>query len=746
MDNPHGTGWKDVTSEFMNCVSKLDLGELLKCDNLTLADSMSAIELMDPKIDSGMLLKKAGRKILSFDQAVEKGNLKINNLEPNELIGIIDESYACLVTWLEGHSLVQTVMTNIYLNEPEKIEDRCLRVFSLSILKITDYLDKLVQSLYCIEEEDFLLNYSRFPLASNISDQKVSNSLEDLCLYYEKCLSNLTASIPNNSNQQPSSNITTTNSNTDTKQTQDQQQSIEQSYDKSTLTALICRLRFTLNFLMCFRSVYKNLLDSPRVIEPQLIKKTIKLIQTTTASCDKNLEKCFAYTDKWMASIEFGIKPNYPDTNQEEDKSAKTTNKVDYPTIMGFDPLINRKFLLPAYPRCPTIKSRPETVEYLKNLIIKLRHCISISSISLNSKSYLKSLELIENFSKYFRPKSCVISRSFSQALYLPNKCLISLKDDLLLSMQDYCEPLIQKLKKDESSMKALDDFLSECSRIFAQAVCIYGFNSSRQHEKYFNLIQHMKDLQYSSFLIDNYFKNSILCLWTTCYMAKFCIKYILAGLELELFSAHEYPYVFWYLYDILYRNEREQLEIAKRTVLESQQLEMDNQQQQPNGNSSNHKNNKKQQRKQKVLYSTTYHDKCLMRIDAYRFLTGGIFLLTYGLRLQGKIRTPSMEFTSEEICFDHRFGGLSVNSVYPFYKETLNRLQKEEDIYREAFEYFQEAKQLFALIDEEDSCLKVCKTNMIVARILSTNVNSFTDREIEFNYDTHPAFPTVKL
>ena len=30
-------------------------------------------------------------------------------------------------------------------------------------------------------------------------------------------------------------------------------------------------------------------------------------------------------------------------------------------------------------------------------------------------------------------------------------------------------------------------------------------------------------------------------------------IRYILSGFELELFSAHEYPYLYWYLYELLF-------------------------------------------------------------------------------------------------------------------------------------------------------------------------------------------------
>lgn len=45
-----------------------------------------------------------------------------------QYLGIIDNSIACLVTWLEGHSLAQTVFINLYAQQPQKIEDKNLKV------------------------------------------------------------------------------------------------------------------------------------------------------------------------------------------------------------------------------------------------------------------------------------------------------------------------------------------------------------------------------------------------------------------------------------------------------------------------------------------------------------------------------------------------------------------------------------------------------------------------------------------
>lgn len=49
----------------------LTLGELLHDPSFGLFEAMSAIEMMDPKMDAGMICNKGRRTIMNFDQAVE---------------------------------------------------------------------------------------------------------------------------------------------------------------------------------------------------------------------------------------------------------------------------------------------------------------------------------------------------------------------------------------------------------------------------------------------------------------------------------------------------------------------------------------------------------------------------------------------------------------------------------------------------------------------------------------------------
>jgi hypothetical protein len=330
--------------------------------------------------------------------------------------------------------------------------------------------------------------------------------------------------------------------------------------------------------------------------------------------------------------------------------------------------------------------------------------------------------------------------------LYLPIRMDAMLKDELCQSLTEYCESVMPIIKKDPSKASTLNEFLNESIVIFHQVVNLYGHNASRQHEKIPFLINSFKNLQYSAFLVNDVLKNNFVYSWTTYYFSKLCIKYVLAGLELELFSPHEYPYVFWYLYEILYRNEKSELEYAKQLLFESQ-ISLDQEAQTNANNSKKPGAGGKRKTKKKTLINTKFHDRNLLLNDALRFLTGGMFLLTYGLKLQGKIRIPSTEFTTEEICFDHRFGSITGVPVYSAYKFTLSRLDKLESIYTEAFDCFSEAKQLLEKLDSgHDGCLTVCKTNMVVARLLASKPDSFAERNVEFCFDRHPSFPTVRI
>lgn len=62
--------WVDITQEFNEAVKELKLGELLHDHLFGLFEAMSAIEMMDPKMDAGMC-NRDYKSTKTFDELVE---------------------------------------------------------------------------------------------------------------------------------------------------------------------------------------------------------------------------------------------------------------------------------------------------------------------------------------------------------------------------------------------------------------------------------------------------------------------------------------------------------------------------------------------------------------------------------------------------------------------------------------------------------------------------------------------------
>jgi len=55
--------WVDVTEQFVSDCAQLELGQLLHDDMFGLFEGMSAVEMMDPKMDAGMVCNQTKRKV-----------------------------------------------------------------------------------------------------------------------------------------------------------------------------------------------------------------------------------------------------------------------------------------------------------------------------------------------------------------------------------------------------------------------------------------------------------------------------------------------------------------------------------------------------------------------------------------------------------------------------------------------------------------------------------------------------------
>ncbi|MCJ1477340.1 hypothetical protein MMC13_006011 [Lambiella insularis] len=165
----------DITKEFISAAQGLGTGQLVKDDYFTLFEAVGALEIMDPKMDSGYL---APGDTLGDDYDV------LCELLPEEVVGIMDQLLCAEVAWHTGHHISQTLFSSLYIDrllwpEPKTLDQACfqrdgtpphdnqmlhlvLRAYCLALIKACDLVHRTIISETYYEEEDFVSNlYNR---------------------------------------------------------------------------------------------------------------------------------------------------------------------------------------------------------------------------------------------------------------------------------------------------------------------------------------------------------------------------------------------------------------------------------------------------------------------------------------------------------------------------------------------------------------------------------------------------------
>ncbi|KAI2798985.1 N-alpha-acetyltransferase 35 NatC auxiliary subunit [Blomia tropicalis] len=663
--------WVDITEDFINASNELKLGELVHDDLFGLFDAMAAIELMDPKMDAGMVCNKS-KKIFSFDEMIDMETIKIDSFTPAELIGIIDDTFSCMVTWFDGHSLAQTVFINLYLHNPNRITCKRLKSFAIVILKIVDMINDFVQQALVYEEEDFQPKTYNFNLASSVSFSKASTMIKVV----EDDLTKLIA---------------------------------ENTTEKNEWKALLVRYNFTKQLFVLLNNYKKQISNNPTSV--QTLKEFLLTINQCLSSCEELLKQ-------WSDTIEFGIKPLV------NDNVVVDHCKPDYPTILGFQPLINQRLLPPSFPRYTKIKSRSDTVNYLR---IKLT-------------------------------PSCVVSRSMLQLFYLPQTGLIFGETLFLKIVKESCKQFIKppvlcnNINLDSGTKDIVDAFFNRCLVPFKNIIQTYGHNRARQREK---IAVDFVVIIEESITLDRYLSNKLnqnfigfLQFWLLYYKLCFMSQYLLSGFELELYSLHEYSYMYMeleYIWDYT-------------TLLLKRVAEMYLQSENSTNGTNCGKNNRKKHTKSKNRnQQLNFHEQEIMYYKGICLLAGAFHRIFLAFTIENKITQPEQNLNTERIRYNHRFlplarfeGGLL---SYDKYKERYDLFDKKsatKQLYIEAGQLLSQGRMQFecvkepSLQDEIQTYVKVAKTNTIVINLLLSGHNTMAKPDLIFTDCTH--FPIIKF
>ncbi|OHE99154.1 Mak10 subunit [Colletotrichum orchidophilum] len=181
----------DITSKFKKAAETLAPGDLVKDGFFTLFESVGALEIMDPKMDSGCL---EAEDSLDVDYDVTRPLL------PEEVLGIIDQLLCHEMAWHVGYPLSQTVLTSVYVESilmpnPATIDDAhfirdangmppapmhaVLRAYCLGLLKTCGNVNERIKNEHYYEEEDFVTNTYNRVLLDDFSVESVRDVLKD---------------------------------------------------------------------------------------------------------------------------------------------------------------------------------------------------------------------------------------------------------------------------------------------------------------------------------------------------------------------------------------------------------------------------------------------------------------------------------------------------------------------------------------------------------------------------------------
>ncbi|XP_031566429.1 N-alpha-acetyltransferase 35, NatC auxiliary subunit-like [Actinia tenebrosa] len=692
--------WIDITEAFRESSIELKHGELVHDNMFGLFEAMSAIEIMDPKMDAGMLCNKT-RKVVQFKPAVEAGMIKIKDFTSDELLGIMDQLMACLVTWLDGHSLVQTVFICLYMHDPFLIEDLCLKAYCIAILKCCEFIRIAVNTAQVFEEEDFQSMTYGFKMGSQVSETRTAGMLKEAEEEISRKLKNARIALK-----------TETNST-------DLQVEIKKN------EAILARLKFLKAFYCAVVAIDKSECNGVTTAK-QLLNTALTLV------------------DPIKKTIQLGL-----------------TADLEKGEMLGFEPLVNQRLLPPSFPRYVLVFDREAAIDYLQLIVKRLIHVCSIVECNL--------LHMIIDFvSEFSKTHPCVLTRSNLQLMVWQNSKLfgrIPGVDVVRDAIKAFNSPpsIAEKssLLNNPKAKEISDLFINRAVRSMKSVTHTLGHNRARQRDKLGQLLEEFASLQDEAdradaelhTLLTKYEpqRQHFACFgsWVLYHTLNIMVQYLTSGFELELYSPYEYHYIYWYL-DFLFGWHMTCLNRAEK-LLQAQEAALE----QKSGRSGK-KNKKKKKASEKAIQE---HQGWRHLFQGMRYLCQGYLRALEGFEIDGKLKKPNFEFSSEQIRFERRF--LPFQTVdtpqpmyYGHYQEFVDMSKakdvKARDLFVLSANLFHQAKLIFDMVsisqEEVALVLKVSKTNLVVMKLAAGGHKQESLNVPTFEFSSHRAFPIIRL
>ncbi|XP_027920615.1 N-alpha-acetyltransferase 35, NatC auxiliary subunit isoform X3 [Vigna unguiculata] len=698
------TVWTDVSPLLDAACQDLQEGELIHGDNFNLFAAMSALEIMDPKMDSGIACT-----YYSLDEAIENGVAPVplsadKTTDVQCVIDIMDHLLACEATWHKGHSLAQTVYSCLYLLRPERTSSHALLHSYCKVIRATcKAILSAVSEARTHEEEDLFTMAYGLPLSGD-GDEKCLSLLNAVEETISRQLRSCKAS---SSKRRVSEDIEPLQNNPD----------LEEGYCK----ALLCRLRFRKHF-------YHLLMSMKR---PQ--GRGLELARKHIATCISEIDYIKKSSDFLRGNAHGMSKQNLENT------TASGCQPI------GFDANLNSRLSAPTPPRSIKILCWEKALEYFMKLLQDLD---VICSYTL-APSLEAALLFVVKFQK---AKPDLVARAHLQLLLVQDGKLYG--RDPIFSMITRATGLPEVAEMHDIQK---NEFMVQLGQLVINLLKILCTNAAWQRRKLGKMLQ---DWRVTYVQLEMAFKGEFeeasktsnnkqkvcfkiyqhILAWVEEQTYWIAFRFLNLGFELELYSVHDYCMVYWYTYVVLIK------------LAEKKHLRM----------SMSSDSAKKKTKKKRDSFKDGEMDNqisaAVLFLQSQIYLSEGLSMMFAALRNEHRIVPPQSPFNTEHEIFIQQFELLQKACVpdhvsYATFKESTVHANFDTlaicDYFKEAQKIAKEVKSSFS--NDPDTMAELRRIEQVAERnSIALNVcraGALDPKlKVSFAFSHHPFYATATV
>ncbi|KAL1554833.1 N-alpha-acetyltransferase 35, NatC auxiliary subunit-like [Salvia divinorum] len=699
------TAWFDVSSLLHRACHDLQNDELITGENFNLFAAMSALEIMDPKMDSGIV-----STYYSVDEAIENGAAPIplsfdRTSDIQCVIDIMDHFLACEATWHKGGSLAQTVFSCTYLFRPERTSSHALLHSFCRVIRATcSALVSAVSDARTNEEEDLFTMAYGLPLKAN-GDEKCLSMIhavdETLCRQLKACKAPV-------SKKTVLEDIEPLQTHLD----------LEEGFCK----AVLCRIRFRKHFyhvLTCLRK--------PQGRGLELAKK--------------HIISCLSELDSMLNTEEFLRHNSACGTVGNEDE--KTTASGCQP--VGFDSTLNSRSAAPTPPRAIKLLSWKKAVNYFQ----KLLHDLDVICSYPLDPVFDGAMRFAVDVQK-FQPD--LVARAHIQLLLVQDGKLYG-RESLFAVI---CKAaLLPEGAKNHDIQKT--ESVQQLGQLLVTLFRVLCANTAWQRRKLGKILQDWRIIyvqlelafrkefgEAASTPVEQDLLLTVckhILIWVEEQTYWIALRFLMLGFELELYSTDEYCMVYWYIYIIL-------IKLAEKTHLKIML-----------SNDSSRRKSKKKKDFVKDVGKDYQVPPVLQLLQCYTYVAQGLMMLLASLRNENKIFLCQGPFNSEHERFVQHFellqkACLPDHASFFSFSETVTNIRfatvSMHNCFKDAQKITKDLRGGFAndpdRLAELRQIEQVAEHNHVALNLLCRLGSLEPSLKISFDFIHHPHFVTASV